>query len=67
MELRSNESKYDSPIESFSIGGNATADPRSSSGEGKPLIDIVSNKEGIVSGNFETLFTAKIANHYQLL
>jgi hypothetical protein len=67
VELRSNESKYDSPLESFSIDGNATADPRSSSGEGKPLIGIVFNKEGFVSGNSETLFTAKIADYYQLL
>ena len=67
MQLRSKDSKYDSPIELFSIGGNATADPRSSSGEGKLLIDIVSNKAGIVSRNFEMLFTADIADHYQLL
>ena len=67
VELCSKESKYNSPIETFSIGGNASADPRSCSGEGKPLIGIVFNKEGIVSGNFETLFTAKIADYYQLL
>jgi hypothetical protein len=65
METRGKKNQFPSQLASRTIGGNSTADPRSK--EGKPLIDIVFNDRGIDKNDEETLFTAKIEDHYQLL
>jgi hypothetical protein len=65
VEIRWKKNQHASLLAELSIDGNSTADPRSK--EGKPLIGIVSNSQKIDKNDEETLFTAKIEDHHQLL